>query len=407
MREHREPWLKVPEKDPGSPEEQRLDAGFRTHVVTVHGGGVAARAQPPPGAPIPAPPVSPTDGTVLPFSPAVATRQKPPAADRAEPALSMPALAQRPASRPNAPAPPAQRNADPAVAAPAPRPAPKRTGVRVPGAPPLGINDLPVVSSADWVAKVGEAAKMVDVVVVFYRAAYLGSEMFEAAFQMVVNELLPRMGRPYAVYRFSLDAEPRFVSEMAESLGLPRDNPVTAAGFAWSGPGRRLLVIGDRALQSRTALSRFLRESLDSRQGGARQSDFAELERRRERELRLQASLLGRRALAIVAWCLFGTAALAAAVVSVKPQWASSLLHSATAPTPIGVPNVSPQGSHGQTNVAPPAPKLDIPAAGTPDEQAQAPVNSSIGSRPVHRRLRKIRVPRAATYWGLPEDQGR
>jgi len=279
--------------------------------------------------------------------------------------------------------------------------------VRAPGAPPLGINDLPVVSSADWVAKVGEAAKMVDVVVVFYRAAYLGSEMFELAFQTVVNELLPQMGRPYAVYRFSLDAEPRFVSEMAESLGLPRDNPVTAAGFAWSGPGRRLLIIGDRALQSRAAFSRFFRESPDSEQGGGRQSGFAELERSRQRESRSRASLLGRRALAIVAWCLFGTAALAAAAVGVKPQWARSLLGSATAPAPIGVPNASPQGSDVQTNVALPAPKLDAPAGGAPGEQAQAPVNSSIESRPVYGHLRKKRAPPASTFWGLPEDQTR
>ena len=279
--------------------------------------------------------------------------------------------------------------------------------MRAPGAPPLGINDLPVVSSADWVAKVGEAAKMVDVIVVFYRAAYLGSEMFELAFQTVVNEVLPQMGRPYAVYRFSLDAEPRFVSEMAESLGLPRDNPVTAAGFAWSGPGRRLLIIGDRALQSRAAFSRFLRESLDSGQGGARQVDFAELERPRQRELGSRASLLGRRALAVVAWCLFGTAALAAAVVGVKPQWASSLLRSAMTPASIGVPVDSRQGSDAQTNVAPPAPKLDTTAAGTPSEQAQAPVNSTIGSRPVHRHVRKKRAPTASTYWQSPEDQTR
>jgi len=284
--------------------------------------------------------------------------------------------------------------------------------VRAPGAPPLGINDLPVVSSSDWVAKVGEAAKMVDVVVVFYRTAYLGAEMFELAFQTVVNEVLPQMGRPYTVYRFSLDSEPGFVSEMAESLGLPGDNPVTAAGFAWSGPGRALLIIGDRALESRAAFSRFLRQSLDSQRaptahtGGARRSEFAELERPRGGERRSTARLLGGRALAVLAWCLFGTAALGAAVVGVKPQWARSLLHSTVAPGPTGVPKASPQASDVPVNAVPPAVSLANPGDGVPSDQARAPVNSS-KSVPVHTPARKKRAPRAPAYWGSPEDQPR
>jgi hypothetical protein len=416
MREQREPWLKVPEKHPGSPEDKRPDPRFRTHIVGVRGGGAAAPsrapAEPPAAAPSPPAPVSPPTRTVLPFSPAGATRPKPVPVERTEPALSTPVAAPRPASAPRPPAPPAPRNAAPPVSAPTPRPAPKRTGVRAPGAPPLGINDLPAVSSADWVAKVGEATKMVDVVVVFYTAAYLGSEMFDFAFQTVVNEVLPQLSRPYSVYRFSLDAEPRFVSEMAESLGLVGDNPVTAAGFAWSGPGRPLLIIGDRALQSRSAFSRFLRQSLESRQApladksGARRSDFAELERPRERASGSRARLLGGRTLAVLAWCLFGTAALGAAVVGVKPQWARSLLHSTVAPGAAVVPKASPEGGDMQINAAPPAASLDTPTGGTPGLQAQAPVNSS-RSAPVHTPARKKRAPRPPTYLGFPEDLGR
>jgi hypothetical protein len=284
--------------------------------------------------------------------------------------------------------------------------------VHAPGAPPLGINDLPLVSSADWVAKVGEGTKMVDVVVVFYTAAYLGSEMFDFAFQTVVNEVLPQMSRPYAVYRFSLDAEPHFVSKMTESLGLAGDNPVTVAGFAWSGPGRPLLIIGDRALQSRSAFARFLRQSLESQQaplaskGGARQTDFAAFERPRERASGSRARLLGGRAFAVLAWCLLGTAAVVAAVVGVKPQWARSLLHSTIAPGPAVVSKASPEGSDVQINAAPPAASLANPADGVPGVQAQAPVNPSRPA-PVHTPARKKRAPRPPTYLGFPEDLGR
>jgi len=416
MREQREPWLRVPEKGPDSGEDQRPDARFRTHIVTAHDGSVAAPgrapAEPPSAAPSPPPPVPPSAKTVVPFSPAGATRQKPAAVERAEPALSTPAAAPRPAPAPSGSARPVPRTAAPSAAPPTPRPAAKRTGVRAPGASPLGINDLPVVSSTDWATKVGEAAKMVDVAVVFYRAAYLGSQMFELAFQTVVNEVLPQMGRPYAVYRFSLDTEPGFVAEMAESLGLPGDNPVTAAGFAWSGPGRPLLIIGDRALESRTAFSRFLRQSLESQQaplpgrGGARQWDFAEPEHLRERAPRLRGRWLGGRALAVLAWFLFGTAALGAAVVGVKPQWARSLLQSTTAPGPAGVSTALPQGSGAPTNVAPPAASLDNPVEGTPRDQARASLNSNTRSAPVHTQPRKKRASRAST-WGMPEDVGR
>lgn len=417
MREHREPWLKLPEKKPGGGEDQRHDGRFRTHVVTDHDASTAARADAPAHPPShlqsPSSPVSTPAPTVLPFRLAGVVRQQPVAVERAaEPTLSTPAPAPRSSSAPPRSAPPARRDAGPSLAPATPPPAPKRTGVRKAGAPPLGINDLPTVSSADWVAKVGEAAKMVDVVVVFYTAAYLGSEIFERTFQTVVNEVLPQMSRPYTVYRFSLDAEPDFVAEMAESLGMPGDNPVTATGFAWSGPGRPLLIIGDRALQSRAAFSRFLRQSRNSEQSpsaadsGARRRDVAEFERSRGRAPRSHAKLLGGRVLAILAWCLFGTAALGAAVVGVEPQWARSLLHPSTASGPSVVPTGPPQGSGAPTGAAPPAASL-----GSPGDQAQAPLDSSTPSRPVHPHARKKRAPRAwgsyQSFGGWPEDQVR
>jgi len=245
---------------------------------------------------------------------------------------------------------------------------------------------------------------MVDVVVVFYTAAYLGSEIFERSFQTVVNEVLPHMSRPYTVYRFSLDAEPDFVAEMAESLGLPGDNPVTAAGFAWSGPGRPLFIIGDRALQSRAAFSRFLRQSHSSEpspsaaDSGARRWDVAEVEHPRRRMPRSNTRRLGGRALAILAWCLFGTAALGAVVVGVQPQWARSLLHSTTTSGPAVVPASPPQGSGVPAGAAPPADSF-----GAPGYEAQEPVDPSTPSRPVHPHARKKRASRA---WGSYQSYG-
>ncbi len=153
---------------------------------------------------------------------------------------------------------------------------------------------------------------MLDVVVVFYTMACLGSDIFELAFQTLVNEVLPQMGRPYAVYRFSLDAEPRFVSEMAESLGLPEHNPVTSQGFAWSGPGRPLFIIGDRALQITCCIlsvrapgPAHSADASGRRKRRAPEPDIAE----RERWPRSQARLVGRprgRHLGMVPLCYSG-----------------------------------------------------------------------------------------------------
>ena len=126
--------------------------------------------------------------------------------------------------------------------------------------------DLPPVSGSDWVQKVAEGARSVDVVVVFHSIAHSGSDAFQFAFHTMMQEVLPRLGRPYVAYRFSLDAEPGFVTEMAECLGLPVDNAVTGAGLFWSGPRRRLSLIGDRAFESRAAFSHFLPAVLASQQ---------------------------------------------------------------------------------------------------------------------------------------------
>jgi hypothetical protein len=418
MREQREPWLKLPEKEPGGDGDQRVDPRFRTHIVTTRGGGATephgATTKPllrSPSQPLQAP-VPPS--SVLPFRPA-APPQRPVATMRAaEPVLSKPApVPQSP------PGPLVHRSAAPAPASAVPHPVPpKRAGVRAPGAPPLGINDLPVVSSADWVAKVGEAAKMVDVIVVFYTAAYLDSDMFQLAFQTVINEVLPHISRPYTVYRFCLDAEPSFVGEMAESLGLPHDNPVTVAGFAWSGPGRRLLLIGDRALESRAAFSRFLRRSLMAQQqmptagvNGARRHDTADFEGPRERAPRPRARFLGGRALTILAWCLFGTAALGAVVVGVAPQVARSVLQPRASAGQASAPTDAPIGSNAQA-VNPPAANLDTPSGGSPGGEAQVPANpASSRARPAHAHARRKHIPSwltlNPTYWGLPEERAR
>jgi hypothetical protein len=381
MRNQREPWLKVPDKGVGRQGDQRRDPRFRTHVVTTAAGRPAAAS------------IAPTESTQ---APAVAA---PRAAQ--EPAPPKPLAAPWPAATRPAPA-----QSETALASP-------RVAVkRALGAPSLGLSDLPMVSSADWVAKVGEAANMVDVIVVFYTSAYVTSNMFQLAFQTVVNEVLPQIGRPYAAYRFSLDAEPSFVAEMAESLGLPQDDPITVAGFAWSGPGRRLFLIGDRALESRTTFDRALRVRQVSQQlpfageRGSRDRDIAGFERSHERTPRPRMPLWGARALAILAWCLFGTAALGAAVVGLAPQWARSLLHPAAFFGTGPVPKDPSRGAGTPTSVVPPAANLDN-TSGSPSDQAQAPVNPDPKQRATRVHARKKATTSALTwgppYWGLPE----
>lgn len=133
-------------------------------------------------------------------------------------------------------------------------------------APARSLADLPAVSGSDWVQKVAEGARSVDVVVVFHSIAQSGSDAFQFAFHTMMQEVLPRLGRPYVAYRFSLDAEPSFVRDMAECLGLPADSAVTGSGMLWSGPRRRLSLMGDRAFASRVAFSQSLPAVLASQQ---------------------------------------------------------------------------------------------------------------------------------------------
>jgi hypothetical protein len=306
------------------------------------------------------------------------------------------------------------RGTPPRVAPETPRPAPKFVEPRSSAAPAIGFDDLTPVSSSDWVVKVGEAAKIVDVVVVFYTAAYLGSEMFEFAFRTVVNQVLPQAGRPYTVYRFSLDDEPGFVPEMATSLGLPADNPVTVAGFAWSGPGRRLFVIGDHALESPTVFQRSLRRSLMGqpveapRASAARPEPAARLDRPRRGAVRARSG----RVLAILAWCLFGTAALGAAVVGVAPQWASFLLHPEAHQSPALSPKAPAGSSDAQSRPSPSAASLGNPTLGDAANGTRSGTAAAVDSaKPTRAHAHKKRAPASSSetpsYWGLPESQVR
>ncbi len=388
MREQREPWLKLPAKEVGTNEKPRPDPRFRTHVVAVPR---AAAAAPPPPRPAPTGPKEPEIGIPAARSGAAPT---PAAIERAAAAarLAAPIVVRSEPAR-----------ARPAVVAETPRLAVRPADTRAPAAPSIGLDDVPLVSSADWVAKVGEAAKMVDVVVVFYTAAYLGTEMFEFAFRTVVNEVLPHLGRPYTLYRFSLDDEPEFVSEMATSLGLPLDNPVTVAGFAWSGPGRRIFLLGDRALQSPAVFQRSLRRSLA---GEPAQVPRANVDRRQpaanlERPPRDVVRTWGGRAIAILAWCLFGTAALGAAIVGFAPQWTSSMLHPASLPEKSAPANQpSPSGSPPTGAIAPPlSPANDATAIGA--VEPAAPPKPARPVKHIHRR-HTPRMSSNPTYWGLP-----
>ncbi len=392
MREQREPWLTLPAKESGSKDSPRLDARFRTHVVAVQ------RASASPAESLARPPSRPVPG---PREPEIAVPPPPagaaPTPAAIERAAAAAAISQRSATRLEL------RSAHPPVVAVPPPPAPKTVETRAAVAAAISLDDLPPVSSPDWAVKVGEAAKMVDVVVVFYTAAYRGSEMFEFAFRTVVNEVLPQAGRPYTVYRFSLDAEPGFVPEMATSLGLPADNPVTAAGFAWSGPGRRLFLLGDHALESPAVFQRALRRTLTGRPAelprasAARRPPAASAERPRGGAVRPWSG----RVLAILAWCLFGTAALGAVAVGVAPQWTSSLLHPTSVPGPAA-DNQSPPANT-QLGATSPAVGPDNTASASPAAPAQAQTKPA---KPVKHARRKHTpwLSLNPTYWGLPSD---
>jgi hypothetical protein len=159
-------------------------------------------------------------------------------------------------------------------------------------------------------------------------------------------------------------------------------------------------------------LSRFLRRKLTAQptaiadETGWRQRSAVSPERPRERVEPSRRAPLGR-ALVILAWCLFGTAALGAAVVGVAPQFASSLFRtaalpgvqpSATDPTAGAVPATS----------TPPAPNLGNSAGGAAGTGAQAPVNPSKPAPPQARKKRAAGTTGSnPTYWGLPEAPSR
>lgn len=403
MREQREPWLKLPAKEPSSSGSPRLNPRFRTHVVAV------PRPNTPAVERSPEPPRQQAPQCQEPeFQLSLEAATTRPSAAAIERAAAAAGIGTSAAIRLRPPSPP------PRVVTEAPRPAPKPVEPRPAAALAMVFDDVTPVTSVDWAVKVGEAAKLVDVVVVLYTAAYVGSEMFKFAFRTVVNEVLPKARRPYTVYRFSLDDEPGFVAEMAASLGLPLDNPVTEAGFAWSGPGRRLFVIGDRAMESPSVFQRSLRRSLS---GEAADKPRAIVSRRdpaasRDRSYSGAVRPWSGRVLAIVAWCLFGSAAVGAAVVGVAPQWASSLLHPESQRSPAPAPKDSSGSSNTQSRPSPSAASLGSASLGeglSGNESGTAATANA--AKPARAHAHKKRAPSsfsaAPNYWGLPESDPR
>lgn len=402
MREHREPWLKLPAKEPDSSENPRLDSRFRTHVVPVRSPSAPIVQQSPERSRRSSVPREPE--FELPLQ---ATGPLQPSAAAIERAATAAAIGTSATIRLG------PSNAPPRVARETPSPAPKALEMRPAATPTMGFDDLMQVTSEDWAVKVGEAAKLVDVVVVFYSAAYLGSEMFNFAFRTVVNEVLPQTRRPYTVYRFSLDDEPEFVPEMAASLGLPMDNPITRAGFAWSGPGRRLLLIGDRAMQSQGVFQRSLRRNLTGEVPDQPRATFTRREPAASRD-RAYGGVVrpwSGRVLAIVAWCLFGSAALGAVLVGVAPQWASSLLHPVTPRSPAQAPKDPSSSGDAQSRPSPSAASLGnavLGEAANGSASGTAPITDPVKPARSHsHRRRASSSPSARTYWGLPENDTR
>src|SRR5262249_10083327 len=159
---------------------------FRTHVVAI------PRSSPTPAEPSPEPSSRAVPESAEPeIAVSPRTSGGAPTPDAIERAAAA-AWISRPASTRSGPG-----STQPAIPRQPPRPPPAPPETRAPGAPEIRFDDLSVVTSADWALKVDEAAKIVDVVVVFYSAAYLGSDMFEFAFKTVVNQALPQRGRPY------------------------------------------------------------------------------------------------------------------------------------------------------------------------------------------------------------------
>ena len=116
---------------------------------------------------------------------------------------------------------------------------------------------------------------------------------------------------------------------------------------------------------------------------------------------------MGGRALVILAWCLFGTAALGAVVVGVAPQVANSILRPATVPAPAAtVPETHPAMST-QASLSPPAANLDNLVSGPPSDEAQAaPPTKPAKPARVHARKKHTQswLSLNPLYWGLPAE---
>lgn len=111
--------------------------------------------------------------------------------------------------------------------------------------------------------------------------------------------------------------------------------------------------------------------------------------------------------LAIVAWCLFGSAAVGAAVVGVAPQWASSLLHPDAQRSPAPAPKGPSGNSDTQTHPPPSAASLGnaILGEGASDNQGgTATANTAKAARAHgHKKRAPASFSAAPTYWGLPQ----
>jgi hypothetical protein len=139
-------------------------------------------------------------------------------------------------------------------------------------------------------------------------------------------------------------------------------------------------------------------------EGAARQPAPADFERPRASAMRPW----GGRVLVILAWCLFGTAALGAAVVGVAPQWANSLLHPMALSSPTDVPKDLPRIGDGKAGATAPAASLGNSIGASVGERAQGTQGSVGPARPAQTHTRKKRAANsssaAPTYWGLPEN---
>src|SRR5262249_42890638 len=110
------------------------------------------------------------------------------------------------------------------------------------------------------------------------------------------------------------------------------------------------------------------------------------------------------RVVAILAWCVFGTAALGAVVVGVAPNWTSSFLHTTSVSRP-GQPANDPTTSHAQSDALPPASNPDDASA----PLAEAAQGQTKPAKPKHPKPK--RTPSSLTanppYWGLPAERSR